>query len=312
MKSIASFVKKSDVSVPTPAEKSDVRIGQIIQKEPNSSTRFALIGFPSDSGVVRNGGRAGASEGPDAIRKLLYKFTPNAENPADSHEKWGNVVDLGNVEVANSKQDGPEADQQKLGSVVKWCFEHSIFPVVLGGGHETAFGHYLGYASTAKNMHCINIDAHLDVRPYPDGAHSGSPFREMLESKPTSCQRYDVIGVQRHSASAEHVQFVRNHGDVVFRESITPQTAREIIEKSELPIYLSIDLDVLDQSVAPGVSAPAVNGLKLQELIDIIVPIAQSGRLASVDIVELNPRFDVDNHTGRLAAWVFYTLVENL
>jgi formiminoglutamase len=196
--------------------------------------------------------------------------------------------------------------------VIKWCFERDIFPIVLGGGHETAFGHYLGYASTAKNMHCINIDAHLDVRPYPDGPHSGSPFRQMLESKPTSCQRYDIIGVQRHSASAEHMEFVRNHGEVVFRESLRPQTAQEVIKKSELPIYLSIDLDVIDQSVASGVSAPAVNGLKLQELIDIVVPIAQSGRLASVEIVELNPRFDVDNHTARLAAWIVYTLIEKL
>ena len=67
-------------------------------------------------------------------------------------------------------------------------------------------------------------------------------------------------------------------------------------------IHLSIDLDVLPASTAPGVSAPAALGVPLTTIRAIAVEIAKSGRLALVDIVELNPKFDVDSRTAKTAA----------
>src|SRR5262249_12850813 len=154
-------------------------------------------GFPQDAGVRRNGGRVGAAAAPDAIRSWLYRLTP--------WDGRGKGVDLaarppphlGNVRTARGLERSPES----LGAGVAAVLERGAVPVVLGGGHETAYGHYLGYVKARRAVGVINLDAHLDVRPLINGkGHSGSPFRQALEhpSDPLPGPRYVCLGVQPH------------------------------------------------------------------------------------------------------------------
>ncbi len=101
--------------------------------------RPVLIGFPVDEGVRRNGGRVGAALAPDAIRAQLYRLTPT-DASARLDIRRLDPVDLGNLRVGTSLEESQEA----LAVVVGAILSARAIPIVMGGGHETAFGHYLG------------------------------------------------------------------------------------------------------------------------------------------------------------------------
>src|SRR5690554_2120319 len=97
---------------------------------------LVIIGFPSDEGVRRNGGRLGAAGGPSAIREQLYKLTPDPRCSDRHVAVLERTVDLGDVDVTGDL----ERDQERLGEVVAWILERGAIPIILGGGHETAYG----------------------------------------------------------------------------------------------------------------------------------------------------------------------------
>ena len=138
-----------------------------------------------DAGVRRNGGRPGAALGPDAIRHALYRLTPDAEHPESFAALLDHTADLGDIDVTGDV----EADQERLGAVLAPLLADGVVPVVLGGGHETAYGHFLGYVGAERDVEILNWDAHADVRNVGDGAHSGSPFRQALEHPSGGCDK---------------------------------------------------------------------------------------------------------------------------
>ena len=148
-----------------------------------------LIGFECDEGVRRNNGRVGAAGAPNALRAALSNMAwrlPRGKQLADA----GNVVCIG-------KQ--LEEAQQELGLVVKSHLDDRRTPIILGGGHETFYGHYLGarsFLGNDKKLGIINIDAHFDLRPYDEQSSSGTMFRQVLESDENA--GYLVLGIQRY------------------------------------------------------------------------------------------------------------------
>ena len=142
----------------------------------------------------RNGGRVGAARAPEEIRKYLFRLTVgDAGRQVELTERP--PLDLGNVLVSADL----EGSQESLGLVVGEILKSGATPVVLGGGHETAYGHFLGYVNAQWPVGIINIDAHLDVRPCQDGrGHSGSPFRQAMEhpTQPLPGARYLCVGAQ--------------------------------------------------------------------------------------------------------------------
>src|SRR5205085_2440418 len=143
--------------------------------------------------------------------------------------------------------------------------------IVLGGGHETAYGYFLGYAADHRRVGIINIDAHLDVRPPTDGqGHSGSPFRQALEhpmcSLPGEC--YVCLGAQPHSVSRQHWLFAREHGcSVRWCDEVRHSLEQGFLDESNrliaagCQLYLTMDADAIQAADVPGVSAPNVSGL---------------------------------------------------
>src|SRR5262245_52579389 len=99
--------------------------------------RAVLVGFPQDEGVRRNGGRPGAAEAPDAIRHWLYRLTPWDGRTGTNLARLP-PLDLGNLRL----RGGLEETQHDLGRVIAALLERGAVPVVLGGGHETAYGHF--------------------------------------------------------------------------------------------------------------------------------------------------------------------------
>jgi formiminoglutamase len=161
----------------------------------------------------------------------------------------------------------------------------------------------------------VNLDAHFDLRDEPV-ASSGTPFRQILEREQAAgtALQYSVIGISQPSNTAALFDTARRHGVryLLDDECSVGDTVREFLGEVLVDVdlvYLTIDLDVLPAAVAPGVSAPAAYGVPLETIQFVCDTLAASGKLAVVDVAELNPSLDVDNRTARTAARLVHRIV---
>ncbi len=205
---------------------------------------IALLGFACDEGVRRNKGRTGAADGPATLRRALANMA--------SHQGHDRCVDMGTISVDGEQL---EAAHQALREAVADCQRAGKRTLVLGGGHETAFGHGAGVldAFPGEKVGIINLDAHLDLR-FADCASSGTPFRQ-LALECDAQQRgfhYTCIGVSRAAntqalwdeAARRQVAIVEDLEVLTaFETRVLPELERNIAQFDRL--YLTIDLDVL-------------------------------------------------------------------
>ena len=293
-------VVKPDIEYPDTAQ-DDLRIGQFLNNKTHSLPKVVIVGFPSDEGVSRNGGRPGASEAPDAIRKELYKMTPDAEETELFTNLLEHTTDIGNLKVSGELA----ADQEMLGNVVAGYLEQEVIPVILGGGHETAFGHFSGYAEAGLQTSIFNLDAHTDVRPLKDGkAHSGSPFRQALEHESGCAETYLAAGLQPHAVAKSHINYIEeNEGSVLFRDETNITSISGLFHQHGSDrLMATFDMDAVDQSQAPGVSAPCANGLQSDLWLTAAYLAGRNEETTSFDLSEMNPTYDRDGQTAKLAA----------
>ncbi|MDR4534149.1 formimidoylglutamase [Glutamicibacter sp. PS] len=264
----------------------------------------ALLGFASDAGVKRNAGRPGAAEGPAALRAALGSMA--------IHVPRG-IVDAGDVVV---RGDELESGQHRLAEAVTALHRRGTLPIVLGGGHETAYGSFMGLhaAVDGARIGILNLDAHFDLRSAPRRS-SGTPFLDIAQHLQGTGEafNYAIVGISRPNntgilfdkAEQLSVRYLLDEESQSLSE-VSGFVADFLAEIDVL--YLTIDLDVLPASVAPGVSAPAGYGVPYEVIHGICRQVAASGKLGLVDVVELNPHFDVDARTARSAARLIHTL----
>lgn len=288
----------------------DLRVGHLLGTGLASKElpRAIVIGFPSDEGVRRNDGRVGARAGPDALRSALYHLTSDPGSEAFD-DLLRHSRDLGNLETTTDL----ESDQRALGDVLTPFLAQGVFAVVLGGGHETAYGHFLGYAGRGHSVDVLNWDAHADVRELKNGGgHSGSPFRQLIRDPSGACRRYTVAGLQPHLVARAHLEFVRQHGRIVWRDEVSPDSIQGLYREMGKPTLVSFDLDAVSQAEAPGVSAPNPVGLTTDLWLDAAYHAGRSPAVTSADVVELNPTVDRDSQTARLAAITVWRVLRGL
>lgn len=274
-----------------------------------ASRTFGMIGFKCDEGVKRNKGRIGAAEGPDHIRKSLAKLPCHLSSQTE-------LLDAGNVTC-----EGPEmeAAQTQLGSAVAKILESKAIPIILGGGHETFYGHYLGirkYIGPKARLGIINIDAHFDMRPYEKESSSGTMFKQILDED-QSCG-YLCVGIQKQgNTKALFETAERNKVDYILEEDLslnemdeTKQRINEFVKKNDF-IILTLCTDVIDSAYAPGVSAPSPFGLNPKLVRAIIRHVVSNEKILSFDISEVNPSLDENNKTVTLAAHLINEVLLN-
>ena len=286
--------------------KPDLRLQDYIHESPFQDPAVCLIGFPSDQGVKINNGRPGASKAPDLIYEQLLKLTPHAGH----FEKHTNLLfkTTGLEEIVCT--DNVEDDQERLGDHIAKVFGKFSIPVIIAGGHETSFGHFLGYAKAGKSATILNIDAHADVRPLKDGqAHSGSPFFQALEHSSGLCKSYTVFGLNPASVAKEHIDYVNKNGNADFEENLSLKPVQKFLKKnSGNNILATMDMDVVRQADAPGVSAPNSSGISKKLWLEIAFELGKTPAVTSFDLCEVNPEYDRDQQTVKLAAltiWYF-------
>lgn len=271
----------------------------------------ALLGFACDAGVARNHGRIGAQAGPDALRAALGNMPVH---------QCKTIVDAGNVGCADVAMpggaDGLEAAQAELSGTIAALLQAGLFPLVLGGGHEMAYGSFEGLAAhlgrqeKVPRIGIVNLDAHFDLRLGQQGS-SGTPFRQIAEDCAARGWpfRYCCLGVSDF-ANTEALFERAAQLDVVWRrdeEMGAPQipetvaTLQQFLDQVD-HVYFTICLDVLPASVMPGVSAPAAHGVALEVVEAVLDVVATCGKLRLADIAELNPALDIDQRSARVAA----------
>ncbi|MDE1460558.1 formimidoylglutamase [Spartinivicinus poritis] len=289
-----------------------LRWHQLIQPfKPEVAAGVAILGFASDAGVKRNQGRPGASQGPVNARQMLANLPNRLSRP---------VYDAGDIICTN---DQLEFAQLTLACQVEMLLAARHFPLVIGGGHEVAWGSYQGLAKYAEGCHqqpvigIINFDAHFDLRQDARPS-SGTPFRQIAEYCQTQQTpfKYCCLGISEPSNTAAlfnraqqlEVSY-RLDRDMNWQQlpAIEAQLDQFIQQCDWL--YLTVCLDVFPSATAPGVSAPAVCGVELaliehliQNKIKPAIDANGFPKLKLTDIAEFNPEFDRDQQTARLVA----------
>lgn len=288
-----------------------LRIHQIIAPVNHQAPGVAIVGFASDEGVARNNGRVGAKEAPNLIRAQL------AGLPIHQPTR---LYDAGTVAC---EAHDLEAAHQQLSETVSGLLAQKHFPIVLGGGHEVAFGSFSGlfdHVQThrpGKKIGIINFDAHFDLREN-DVASSGTPFLQAanLSTEHQQPFHYLCLGVAEHANTAVLFQRADALGceyvldkDMNERHLDAIQAKIDAFIASVDLLYVTIDLDVFPYYQAPGVSAPAPLGVELRLVQTLLQHIVASNKVAVFDVAEYNPKFDQDHHTAKLAAFLIYQVM---
>ena len=283
-----------------------------------------LLGVPLDLGA----GRRGVDMGPSAIRisglgdriaRLGYEVvdhgdlaTPDQETRTEGPERKRYIEDI--AEVCSNVHEAVLAS-----------FEEGALPVVLGGDHSVAAGSVSAAAAYAARqgqpMGLLWLDAHGDMNT-PDTSTSGNvhgmTLAALLGPEPAELagiggpdpvidpERTVLLGVRKLDELEKAL--VRRSGVQAFtmkdidRDGIASvaQRALEIVGGGKAGIHVSLDLDVCDPTIAPGVGTPVRGGLSYREAHLIMEVIADTDRLSSLDLVEINPVLDVRNMTAEL------------
>ena len=235
------------------------------------------------------------------------------------------IVDLGDAVLPVSNIARAHAEAEKAARcaklLAKMCRNDNARVIAIGGDHSLTFPCAHTYLEEYReHLVCINLDAHLDVRTVRTGEpfNSGTSFGRLMDH---GLKNYVALGVRDFHTAPAYVKRVESMGGRVI-------TANEIFSRgveavcsdvlTTLPrrceaIYLSVDLDVADASVAPGVSAPTPGGLLAHQLIEMVSIVSSDPRVVSCDIMELAPRLEEPNNdrTARLGAACLAQMLAN-
>ena len=269
----------------------------------------ALLGIPFDgASVVRTGSRGG----PDAVRQGLVFYTTWSSSDARSMDSF-RAADLGDVSVTLT--DMP-ATFDRITAAIAGLVGRGIVPVSVGGDHSIAFPCLRGVVQglgSGKRLGIIHFDAHHDLRTAHLGAESsGVPFRKALELLPAAIHGRNLVqlGMSEFTNSPQLAAYAEAQGVTVLpgrdlrRNGVAEgvRHALEVAGNGTDAIYVSVDIDCIDQAQAPGTAAPNPFGLDLRDIQEALRALGAAPAVAGMDLVEISPSFDRDNMTGRAGA----------
>jgi arginase len=295
------------------------------------TTTVELIGAPTDIGAsVR-----GAGMGPDALRV--------ADLPGTLARLGFQVVDAGNLAGPATPWSAPSDGLRHLDEAVAWnravydavdaALGAGRLPLMMGGDHSLAIGSISAVAWHArqrgKKLRVLWLDAHTDVNTHgtsPSGNIHGMPVSCLLGRGPAALTGWSgeraalgpeairFIGIR--SVDAEEKQAIRALGLTVFDmrhldEHGMRNTMTEALQDvdDDTHLHVSFDLDCLDPADAPGVGTAVRGGPTYREMQLCMEMVADTGRLGSLDVVELNPALDVRNRTAEVAVELIESLL---
>ena len=282
--------------------------------------RVAIIGAELDLGA----GRRGVDMGPSAIRyaglgERLAELGIASEDRGNVYTEIRETADPGDP---NARFLQPiRATCEQIADRVREAAERGLIPLVLGGDHSVAIGSIGGLASLHGPGAVLWFDAHGDLntpQTTPSGNVHGMPLAAALGRAGEAFQsehwplpsvdpsRVALIGIRSLDPGEREV--VKETGIAVYtiadidRRGVEPVVAEALERVSGAPfVHVSVDLDVVDPDVAPGVGSPVRGGFSYREAHLMMELVAESGVLSSLELVEVNPILDHENETAGLA-----------
>ncbi|QFT88573.1 Formimidoylglutamase [Bacillus sp. THAF10] len=266
-----------------------------------------LIGVPLSKPSISH---SGASFTPTVVRKLLHSYSSYAlEDELDLREC--NVLhDAGDIYMHATKVE--ESYHRIENSVAQITGKHpDCLPLFIGGDHSITYSTIKGLtASKSGKIGIIQFDAHHDLRNTDDGGPTnGTPFRRLIEGGVIQGQHLVQIGIRNYSNSSYYHQYAKQHGVTVYSMAdvrkqginrILASAVQQLKEKVD-HLYVSIDMDVLDQAFAPGCPAIGPGGMTSEQLLEAIFELGKEPLVCGLDIVEIDPTIDIRDMTSRVA-----------
>ncbi|HHW7119397.1 TPA: arginase [Staphylococcus aureus] len=281
-----------------------------------------IIGAPSTFGQRK----LGVDLGPTAIRYagLISRLK---QLDLDVYDKGDIKVPAVNIEKFHSEQKGlRNYDEiievnQKLNKEVSASIENNRFPLVLGGDHSIAVGSVSAISKHYNNLGVIWYDAHGDLNipeESPSGNIHGMPLRiltgegpkELLELNSNVIKSENIVLIGMRDLDKGERQFIKDHNIKTFTMSdIDKLGIKEVIEntieylksRNVDGVHLSLDVDALDPLETPGTGTRVLGGLSYRESHFALELLHQSHLISSMDLVEVNPLIDSNNHTAEQA-----------
>lgn len=269
--------------------------------------KLNIIGLPDHEGVKNVGGRVGTKFGPEAFKIFFDKL--NGDEKFQEYKKQFSALNFENQNL--------EEKHQQVINVLSEKEKQTDLTVIVGGGHDFIYSHTAGISKN-KKVSVINIDPHLDMRPYDTVFTSGSPFRRLLNEEILEEKNLVEFGIQKHANAPALFRYAESKNtDIVFYDTLNTenlidkfQEKLDKLSKTSDSIIISLDLDMIQASYAPGVSAPAVEGFTPEQVKDLLQVSARNKKVTSLGIYELNPTLDIDDRTARLAAYCAYYFID--
>ncbi len=292
----------------------------LFDKSDYAGATHVLIGCPQHEGVLRNNGRTGAAEAPNKIREQLFKLQVDKDNDI-------RLFDAGNVSTdlldsseftdfpdLNQNPDVLEEIHNRLSTAVGEFLRDGKKVIVLGGGNDISYADVRALSETEREVSAINMDAHLDMR-HADEMTSGTPYRRLIEDHYLSPHRLYEFGIRPESNGAYYLENAGKLGvnvhrlTDIFKEGVSPAFQHILGQIGEQPFFLGLDMDSIQAADAPGVSASSPVGFSGREVLECIHQARKKENLKVFEITEVNPKYDIDNRTVKLAAQFVYAFL---
>ncbi len=280
-----------------------------ISKDPKGIV--SILGVPWDWSIT---GRPGSREAPSYLRKQLYKFTTHAPGLYSDIDFF--FKDLGNVRIAPGDR---EITAKRVIEASRLSYDSSQLSVFLGGDHSITKWTIHPLAEKGR-VGIILLDAHYDMRTVSEGYTSGSWLWELYTEHKNKIDAL-IIGVSDYlnppylKKRAEEAGFIVVSRMEILEKGIDQvrSLVKEFIKREHDFIYLSIDTDHLDNSIAPGVNAPNPLGLTSIESYQILSSISESVKIDGIDVTEYSPLLDINDITlQNVTKLLLYTIHKNI
>jgi arginase len=256
-----------------------------------TACRATLLGVPWDAS---SSFQRGAADAPDAIRAALRSPSSNSWNErGDDLSQPGVLGDAGNLSLSAE----PAAARREITGGVEALVSTGHRPLILGGDHSITYPILRAWEGQTAALTVLHFDAHGDLYDEFEGdrySHA-CPFARVMEEGLAS--RLIQVGVRALTAHlrAQAERFgVEVYGPAAWHDAVGT------VHSAAGPVYISLDMDVLEPMLAPGVSHPEPGGLTVRDVLEVLAAVRSP--VIGADIVEYNPRNDVRDLTARVAA----------
>ena len=271
-----------------------------------------ILPVPFDYGVKLINGRPGARFGPQKIMQEFQRLVKGEE--------------IKSIKIVKHRAIRPIATDVKrtheiVTRVVRKIIKSGGIPVVIGGGHDISFGSGKAVFLEYKNLGQINLDAHYDVRPVVNGKiTSGTPFRRLLEERFLNGRNFVELGIHAPKNLKEHHDYIIQKKGILLKLDYINRIGIEnaldkafkIAAKNTNATIFDIDIDGVQKRFAPGCSAPCIKGFTKKQILLAAFIAGKNKNVKLFNLMEVNPLYDVNNKTVKLAAELIFNFIKGL